>query len=210
MYRWKNQNWKGRVVSSCRRRRRNSEPLIIPDTLKRVKIEGNEVSQGSGGDPPGKPAKLAVNVQHIMKDTQICISKVRREYAYICTYSSTLIKYVRTYVFAPPICIEVFFSPPYMYMKAKKPHRVVSGGLPPESTAPIHGRPMKPESTAPIHGRPMNPESTVPIHGRPMNPESTVPTYGGLPCTASNADGPNHESSGFNVAPFCGTFVHNV
>ena len=84
-----------------------------------------------------------------------------------------------------------------MYMKAKKPHRVVSRGLPPESTAPIHGRPI-------------NPESTVPIHGRPMNPESTVPTYGGLPCTASNADGPHHESGGFNVAPFCGTFVRNV
>ena len=83
LYRWKNQNWKGRVVSSCRRRKRNSEPLIIPDTLKRVKIEGNEVSQGSGGDPPGKPAKLAVNVQHIMKDTQRCISKVR---TYVCTY----------------------------------------------------------------------------------------------------------------------------
>ena len=86
-------SWKGRVVSSCRRRRRNSEPLLIPDTLKRVKIEGNEVSQGSGGDPPGKPAKLAVNVQHIMKDTQRCISKVRMyvrtyvgEYAYIRMY----------------------------------------------------------------------------------------------------------------------------
>lgn len=108
LYRWKNQNWKGRVVSSCRRRRRNSEPSIIPATLKRVKVEDNQVSQRSGGDPPGKPAEQAINVPHSVKDTQRGMSKVYVRVCiqlcikYVCVCSSST---YRNHLFSSHTCM---------------------------------------------------------------------------------------------------------